>query len=221
MEMNSFMYVRPWMDQILQAIKKDIKTDHLPGDKSFYKNHFGNRPQNKLTQEEIFAAYEKELLAGDQDLSEWVVNHWVFKYGDLYRHFAERLCAINPNFQEIQSLTEVQAEQVLVGSREKFGSTDVYIFARLNGVVFSDAIFEALYQAALAETQSKKQMQEHKCEQESFDQLQMRHQRELSRLQEKYEDKLSGVQRKYITDVDALKKQIRSLQHQINAQKIS
>ncbi len=219
MKMNSFTYVRPWMEQILQVIKKDIKTDHLPGDKSFYKTHFGNRPQNKLTQEEIFATYEKELLAGNEDLSEWVINRWVFKYGDIYRHFAERLGAVNPNFQEIQSLSDAEADMVLAGAQEKFGSAETYIFARLNGVVFSDSVFDRLNQAALQETQSKTQMQEQKNEQESFEQLNARHQREVSRLQEKYEDKLSGIQRKYTSDVEALKKQIRSLQQQIHAQK--
>ncbi len=219
MKMNSFTYVRPWMEQILQVIKKDIKTDHLPGDKSFYKTHFGNRPQNKLTQEEIFATYEKELLAGNEDLSEWVINRWVFKYGDIYRHFAERLGAVNPNFQEIQSLSDAEADMVLAGAQEKFGSAETYIFARLNGVVFSDSVFDRLNQVALQETQSKTQMQEQKNEQESFEQLNARHQREVSRLQEKYEDKLSGIQRKYTSDVEALKKQIRSLQQQIHAQK--
>jgi hypothetical protein len=221
MEMNSFTYVRPWMDQILQAIRKDIKTDHLPADKFFYKTHFGNRPLNKLTQEEIFAVYEKELLSGNQELGEWVINRWVFKYGDLYRHFAERLSAITPNFQEIQALTDAQAEQVLAGAQEKFGFAETYIFARLNSVVFSDAFFDRLHQAALQETQSKKQVQIEKNEQESLDQLNVRHQRELSRLQEKFEDKLSGIQRKYISDVEALKKQIRSLQQQLSAPKMS
>jgi len=214
MEMNSFTYVRPWMEQILQAIRKDIKTDHLPRDKSFFKTHFGNRPQNKLAQEEIFAAYEKELLAGNEELCEWVINRWVFKYGDIYRHFAERLSAINSNFHEIHSLTDSQAEQVLAGAPERFGSVPTYIFSRLNGVVFSEAIFEKLYQAALQETQFRKQAVEEKREQESIEQINMRHQRELSRLQEKYEDKLAGVQRKYSADVEALKRQIRSLQQQ-------
>lgn len=221
MEINSFTHVRPWMEHILSSIKKDIKTEHLPKDKSFYKTHFGNRPLNKLTQEEIFAAYEKELLQGNPDLSEWVVNHWVFKNGDLYRHFAERLSAINPNFQEIQFLTSEQAGAVLAGTEEKFGAAATYIFARLNGVVFSDEIFDLLYQAAIQETESQKRAQEQKNEQESMDQLHARHQRELSRLQEKFEDKIFGIQRKYSADVDALKKQIRSLQQQIHHHKKS
>lgn len=219
MESNCFTHVRPWMGQILQSIKKDIKTDHLPGDKSFYKAHFGARSLNKLTQQEIFAVYEKELLAGNQDLIEWVVNHWVFKHGDIYRHFAERLGQINPHFQEIESLTDQQAEQILAGAIEAYGATSTYLFARLNAVVFPDAIFEKLHRDALAETRSQEQMQQQKEEKESQEQLVARHQREMARLQEKYEDKLAGVQRKYTMDTEALKKQIRSLQQQINSSK--
>ena len=215
METNSFTLVQPWMQQILQSIKKDIKTDHLSVDKSFYKAHFGNRPLNKLSIEEIFAVYEKELLAGNADLSDWVVNRWVFRHGDIYRHFADRLNAINPHFQEIQSLTDAQAEQILANAVESFGATKVYIFSRLNGVVFSDMIFDGLHQAALKDTQSKQAEQEQKNLDESIEELKLRHQRELSRLQEKYEDKLSGVQRKYSTDVEALKKQIRALQQRV------
>ena len=215
MEMNSFILVRPWMQQILNSIKKDIKTDHLPADKSFYKAHFGNRPQNKLSLEEIFSVYEKELIAGNADLSEWVVNRWVFKHGDVYRHFADRLSAINPHFQEIQSITDAQAEQILAGAVETFGATAVYIFSRLNGVVFSNAIFDRLHQAAIKETQSKQVEQEQRQADESIEQLTLRHQREVSRLQERYEDKLAGVQRKYSADVQALKNQIRALQQRV------
>ena len=98
METNSFSALRPWVEQILLTIKKDIKTDHLSTDHSFFKAHFGNRALNKVTQEEIFSVYENELLAGNRELMEWVVNRWVFKHGDIYRHFAERLSAINPHF---------------------------------------------------------------------------------------------------------------------------
>lgn len=219
MEMNSFALVRPWMEQILLSIKKDIKTDHLSTDQSFFKAHFGHRPLNKLTQEEIFSVYEKELLSGNPTLSEWVINRWVFKHGDIYRHFAERLGAINPHFQEITTLTDAQAEQILSGALESFGVTDVYLFARLNSVVFSETIFERLHEAALKETASKQENEVKKAKQESIDQILERHQRELIRMQEKYEDRLAGVQRKYTQDTEALKKQIRSLQQQMQAQK--
>ncbi|MBF8263853.1 MAG: hypothetical protein HW387_1518 [Parachlamydiales bacterium] len=215
METNSFTYVRPWIEKILLSIRKDIKTDHLAVDKSFFKTHFGSRPMNKLTQEEIFAVYEKELLAGNAELREWVINRWVFKHGDIYRFFADRLSAINPNFQEIQTIEDAQAEKIISPAIDSFGATSTYLFSRLNGVVFSPQIFERLNQAAMKETEKNKVSDEQKSLDESIDQMKARHQRELSRLQEKYEDKLAGVQRKYSTDVEALKKQIRSLQQRV------
>ena len=212
METNSFTLVRPWMNQILNTIKKDLKADHLAVDKTFYQAHFGHRPLNKLSMDEIFAVYEKELLAGNPELCEWVVNRWVFKHGDAYRHFAERLSPINPNFHEIQSLTDAQAEQILAGATESFGAITTYLFSRLNEVVFSENIFNKLYQAALKETEETKDQLEKKNIEETIEQLKISHQRELNRIQEKYEDKLAGVQRKYTVDVEALKKQIRALQ---------
>lgn len=203
------------MEKILISIKKDIKTDHLSIDKSFFKKHFGSRPANKLTQEEIFAVYEKELLAGNPELCEWAVNRWVFRHGDIYRYFADRLSGIDPDFQKIESIEDGQAEAIISPAIESFGATATYLFSRLNGVVFSSRIFERLHQAALKETEMKRASEEQKILDESIDQMKARHQRELGRLQEKYEDKLAGVQRKYANDVEALKKQIRSLQQRV------
>lgn len=215
MEMNSFTDVQPWMEQILVSIKKDIKTDHLSVDKSFFKAHFGSRPLNKLTQEEIFACYEKELLSGNEQLCEWAINRWVFKHADIYRYFAEQLSSINPNFQEIQQIEDSVAEKILKNALESFGVTDTYIFSRLNQVAFSTAIFDRLRTAAQKETVLKKEQEQQKVLDESIEQMKERHQRELSRLQEKYEDKIQGVLRKYNTDIEALKKQIRALQQRV------
>jgi len=137
---NQFESIQPWIAQVLNAIKKDIKTEHLGSDPVFYKVNFGNRPQNRLTSEEIFTAYEKELLKGNEDLSEWVVNRWVFKNGDLYRHFAERLSAIHPDFDQIQNLTEEQSHEVLKGADLAFDAVSVFLFSVLNGVVFPETV---------------------------------------------------------------------------------
>ena len=208
---NKFESLRPWLKSILSAIKKDIKTDYLPGDKVFYKAHFGNRPMNRLSQDEIFAAFEKELLAGHESLAEWVVNHWVFKHGDIYTHFADRLSQISPDFNELTELTAVQSEQVLAGT-EAFGVIATYLFSQLNGVVFPASVFEKLRQAALESTEKQEAETSSRSAQESLEQIIERQQRELVRLQDKYESKVAGVLRKYQTDTEALKKQVRALQ---------
>ncbi len=213
---NQFETIQPWIVQILNTIKKDIKTEHLGSDPVFYKTNFGNRPQNRLGAEEIFAAYEKELLKGNEDLSEWVVNRWVFKNGDLYRHFAERLSAIHPDFDQIKNLTEEQSREVLKGT-EGFDAVSVFLFSVLNGVVFPDKIVEKLRKTAETEAASKKVEEASAAEQQSIAKIVEHHQREVARMNEKYETKLSGVQKKYATDTEALKKQIRALQQRLNS----
>src|SRR3990167_3175904 len=107
---KQFETIRPWIPAVLAAIKKEIKGDHLPSNPLFTRTHFGNRPLHRLTTEEIFAAYEKTLLAGDADLGEWVVTCWVFKHGEVYSHFAEALSQVTEDYSTLTSLTEQQSE---------------------------------------------------------------------------------------------------------------
>lgn len=215
---NQFEIIRPWIPVVLAEIKKDIKVDHLPKSPIFVKTHFGNRPLNRVTIEELFTAYQKDLLAGDADLAEWVINRWVFKHGDIYTHFAERLQQISENFSELESLTEAQSEKILDGAVEQFGTLSVYLFAVLNGVVFSDAVFARLRAAAEKEEIAKHEEEQRTQAWKSLEAAQEQYQRNLTRLQEKYDAKIAGVMKKYATDTEALKKQIRALQKQLNAQ---
>lgn len=214
---NKFETIKPWISHVLVAIKKDIKTDHLPASPVFTRTHFGSRPLNRLTQDEIFAAYEKDLLAGDADLAEWVVNHWVFKHGEIYTHFAERLSEVAEDFSQIEHLTEEQSEKILSGAVETFGALPTYLFSILNGVVFPESIFLKLRnQAEKQETEKGAEMQLLE-ERQSLEQLRERYTRDIARLNEKYESKVAGVLKKYTTEVEALKKQIRSLQKQLTS----
>lgn len=208
---NQFQILQPWVVQILGAIKKEIKGDHLFKNPLFYRIHFGNRPQNRLTNEEICAAYAKELLEGNEELAEWVSHQWIFKRGEIYRHFVAHLSAISPHFDAIEQLTEEESERILAGAIESFGATTTYIFSVLNGVVFPKEIFQKLRQRAEEEQVQELAPPESANQEMTFEQ----HQRELSRLREKYEDKISGILKKYTTDVEALKRQIRSLQQQL------
>jgi hypothetical protein len=198
---NCFLILQPWIPQILQAIKKVIKKEE--------------KKAKLIPFEELEVLYTQQLLEGNEELAEWVINAWVFKHADVYRHFAERLSRINPNFSELVLLTEEEADQVLEGAIDRFGATAVYLFSRLNGVVFSEGRLQQLERAAHAEMHQNKKNEEEKRAQESQEQIVARLISEKQRLQEKYEDKLAGVQRKYATDVEALKKQIRSLQKQL------
>jgi hypothetical protein len=209
---NQFQALQNWTVEILDTIKKDIRTDHLHTDPVFYRTYFGNRPQNRLTTEEIFNAYEKELIKGNDDLAEWVVNRWVFKHGDLYKHFAERLSEVNPDFDQIKQLTEEESARILDGAAESFGAIPTFIFSLLNGVVFPKTVLDRLRKDADVARVAREKQAKTDAEQESLDKILAAHQREVARLH----DKINGVQKKYDKDTEALKKQIKTLQKKLN-----
>ncbi len=209
---NQFQTLQNWTREVLDTIKKDLKNDHLPSDGQFYRSHFGNRPQNRLTTEEIFAAYEKELLQGNEEIAEFVVNRWVFKHGDLYRHFSDRLTQINPDFDQIQQLTVEESQKVLDGAAEAYGAIPTFLFSLLNGVVFPEAVLERLRKAAEIAKAAQAKQEEANTQQQSLEKVLAAHQREIARLNER----IAGVQKKYTADTEALKKQIKALQKKLN-----
>jgi len=208
---NQFQTLQNWTREVLNDVKKDLKHDYLPADPVFYKTNFGNRPLNKISNEEILDAYEKELLNDNADLAEFVVNRWVFKHGDLYQHFAERLSEINPDFDQIKELNEEETKAVLKGAAENFGAIPVFLFAVLNGVVFPEKALVSLKKSAEEEKKAKKSKEEVDSNQESLEKILASHAREVARLN----NKIEGVLKKYTKDTEALKKQIRTLQKKI------
>ncbi len=208
--------LHPWLDEILTAIKKDIKTDYLPADTAFCRAHFGNRPINRLAKEEINQAFIKTLLEGHEEMDAWVVNRWVFKHGDVYSHFAERLSEMTDDFNSLEELTEAQSEAILDGAIEKFGAKAVYFFSLLNDVVFPASVLMKLKKQAEESHGESLAQQSQDLEKMDLEKMQERHEREIVRLTEKYESRLSGVLKRYTVETDSLKKQVRALQHKIN-----
>jgi len=58
--MIQFQNIQPWIVDILDAMKKEIKTDYLQNNRNFAKTHFGSRPITWLTPEELNPVLEKE-----------------------------------------------------------------------------------------------------------------------------------------------------------------
>jgi hypothetical protein len=208
---NKFFLAQPWLREVLEAVKRELKTEHLPGHPAFCNTHFPRQPLRRIGAEEMLAVYEKVLVAGDVELGDWIVSRWVCKQADLYGHFAERLSQISENFSQLEILTEEQSRQVLEGAAEQFGAIPVYLFALLNGVVFPETVFNHLRKAAEAE--KTKRIEEESKQEESTAPQQV--EREIARLKERYEAKLAGLEKKYQIDMEGFKKQIRSLQRQL------
>lgn len=203
-----FQTLLPWMSEILGSIKKDIKSDYLSNNPAFCRAHFGNLPMSRITAEEINDVFSKELLNENEELSQWVIDRWVYKHGDIYQHFASRLFEINPEFDEITALTKEESAQILAGAKEAFGARDTYVFSVLNGVVFPETVLQQLRK----ETEEEVVQEKVAAEERELAKLIEKHQREIERLQEKHEQKLAGALRKYTADVTALKKQLLALQ---------
>lgn len=147
-----FQTLLPWMGEILGSIKKDIKSDFLPSNPIFCRTHFGNLPQSRITSEEICTAFSKELLNDNEEIADWVINRWLFKRGELYQHFADRLFEVNPDFDQIKELSLEESKKVLAGAKESFGAKEIFFFSILNGVVFPESVLVQLREDAESET---------------------------------------------------------------------
>lgn len=154
-----FQTLLPWMSEIIACIKKDIKTDFLPGNPIFSRTYFRNLPQSQISADDICKAFTKEIENGNESVSDFVIDRWVSKHGNIYNHFAERLHAVNPDFDQIKELTPAQSAQILAGAKEAFGLQDTYIFSVLNGVVFPTSVLEKLLQEANDEIEDLKKQE--------------------------------------------------------------
>jgi len=130
---------------IVSAIKKDLKIEHLGSDRRFLKRYFSGKKRHKLEIEELIPAYTTEITeVGNEELAEFLCYRWLIKNRDVYDYFAEKLAAIDTEFDKIDHIDDKSAKQWVEGATEAFGATRTYIFSVLNSIVFSDKVFKAL-----------------------------------------------------------------------------
>jgi GTP cyclohydrolase I len=146
---EKFIRLEPWIDAIFKVIKKEIKNEHLRNTPQLLKKYFYKKFFNKLTNEEIKQAYLKEILEGNDEVSEWVISRWMYKNINIYQFFSMHLTRINPEFDKIETIPEAVALPLMQSAALQFGPVSVYIFSVFNEVAFSAPIFEALRAEAL------------------------------------------------------------------------
>jgi len=208
---TKYAELAPWLNEILQLLKKDLKNEHLKKDQVFSQKYFQKKFLDKVTTEELVAAYRQELLEGNEELGEWIASRWIMKRGEVYQLFAHYLASINPNFEEIQEVTSFQAKSLIDASVARFGAVTTYIFSVINGVVFAEADLEALRAQAEEVAPQVEEAVSSALSPEAVDKL-------MLKLTDKYEQRLCGMQKKYTQDVEGLKKQIAQLQRKLSAQ---
>ncbi|MFN0064766.1 MAG: hypothetical protein ACKVOH_00865 [Chlamydiales bacterium] len=211
-----FKLVDPWIGKILEAVKKDLKQEHLKKDREFCKRYFLGKNFNLVGVEEMIPAYRKEIMGGNTGLGEFIASRWLLKNSDVYDFFESELSRITPDFEKLEMLEEKIALQLKRESLAQFGATKTYLFSVLNAVTFSPDIFAELREKALHETEQRDEKESAQKEVESLEALQKRHQREVSSLTNRFDKKLSGMQKKYLKDTENLKKQISMLTQKIN-----
>ncbi len=196
-----FGKLEPWISEIFQAIRKDLRNEHLHKSPAFVQKHFPKRPLDKLTIAELSAAYLKEIAEGDEDLGEKITARWVLKNAELYQFFVDALSKVNPKYDEIETLPPDLSAFLLKSAVTQFGARTVYIFSILNAVVFTEEQLAKLREAALSEI-----VPQEKRELTATD-----YEKQMRKLVEKYEKRMQGIERKYFQDVEGLKKQIAQL----------
>lgn len=215
---EKFTTLKEWAPEIIDAIKKDLKNEHLKQDYVFVKKYLAGKNISKLTLDEMTEGYIKaiEQEEGGEKIAEFMANRWMLQSGDIYGYFEKELTAVNPDFDAIENIDAPVAKKIIGGAVESFGATNTYLFSVINSVAFSKEDFEKLLQDSRKEKITNKENAEKEAEIKSFDDMKRNFEQMLVRIEDKYEKKLEGLQRKYIRDTDMLKKQVANFQRKLN-----
>ncbi len=211
---DKFTVLSPWMSRLTTSIKGDLKREHLKREPAFVKAHFSTKDVNRIGADELTVVYTKVLSSADAEATgELVTNIWLLKHGEIYRYFETELSKLASDFTTLESISDDKGQPIIDGGVREFGAIDTYLFAVLNSVVFTNAIYEKLRK--LAEEESAQTTKEPSKSTTSDEASTKNHEREIARLHEKYEKKLAGLQQKYLHDIDIFKKEVARLRQKL------
>lgn len=206
----------PWLEEIVDAVKKDLKNEHLKVDRSFCKKYFLGKNPVQVPINEMAEAYRIDIASGNAGLGEFIATRWLLKNTDIYCYFEERIRAISSDFEALEELSEEVSLSLMQTSVKQFGAKKTYLFSVFNSVVFPPKIYAQLKEMAEVETAHTRAEEEVKKTAETCEMQEIRHKRETAALIDRYEKKLSGMQAKYLKDTASLKKQISTLQKKLD-----
>lgn len=208
---EKFTLLQPWVEQIFTLIKKEIRNDHLRRNPLFANKHFSKKPFDKITNDEIKNVYLNEILEGNEDLADWISSRWMLKNAEVYQFFSVYLSKINPNFEQIAEIPEIEAQSLMRASALQFGHTTTYIFSIINAVSFPESILQSLRSEALKE--ERLNAVEEKAE--TLEELKEKYEKEMAKITDRFEKRFAGMQKKYSDDIEGYKKQIKQLQRKL------
>jgi len=206
----------PWLEEIIEDVKKDLKNEHLKIDKQFCKKYFFGKSAAHIQVKEMVEAYRTDISKGNIGLGEFIATRWLLKNTDIYGYFEEKIKTITADFEALEELPHELSLTLMLSSVKLFGAKKTYLFSVFNSVVFPSAIYTQLREMANHETNEIKKQEERTRTSESMDAMEQRYTREIAAMTDRHEKKLKGMQKKYLQDMDTLKKQISVLQKKLN-----
>lgn len=153
-ESEKFTILEPFLTNVFQTIKKDLKKEHFKADPAFFKAFFKGKLKNKITVLELKEVYTRQVLEGNNDLAGYLANKWIARNYGVYEYFYKELATRYPNMEELEVLEDEVAQELKEKSVEQFGPLPTYLFVVFNSVVFPEAQLNALREEALEELNS-------------------------------------------------------------------
>lgn len=214
---EKFADLQEWIPLLIDAVKKDLRNEHLKKDFYFVKKFLSSKNIHKVSTDELAEAYQKAIQEEEQgeELAEFITSRWLLKNSDLYEFFEQQLSKISPDFTNLEEIASEQAQTLIDASIHEFGAPHTYLFSVLNSVVFPKESFQKLKMKAQQHQDEQGEETRKNIEQMNVEQMRKSFEREIARMTDKYEKKLAGLQKKYIADVENLKRQIAQLQRKL------
>lgn len=214
---EKFQMLNDWLESIVDTVKRELRNEHLKKDWNFLKKYFVGKNPNKLTTEDLAAAYRSAIANEEnaEEIGEFIASRWLLKNTEVYQFFEEKLRSITTDFTNLTEIDAQKAKPIMDEAIARFGAPKTYLFCVINSVVFPEKIYAELRKKAKEQGDKEVVQAEKAQEQQSLDDLKKAHDREILRLTDKYEKKLIGLQKKYLIDMDGFKKQIAQLQRKL------
>ena len=200
---EKFSLISPWFAEVISDTKQQLKSEHLSLDPTFVRKHFHGLPLHRISQEEMRAVYLREILSGNNQLAEFVMNRWLFKNLPLYKFFEARLEKLFSNLETIQIVEDEKARPIIQEAMSSFSLGKIFCFVTLNEVLLSDALFRELQKQALEELSQTMREQEAQelPEKQKFEE-------EMKKTKEKYEKKIEELHKKHTQEIKALQQEL-------------
>ncbi len=136
--------LHPYFKRIIDAVKGDLKKEHLKKHPELLTRYFRGIRADKLGANELAPFYDLLLKSGNENLEEFIIHRWIAHHNPIYLFFSDALSQHYSDFAAIKEIEEPIAQKLIADGVERFGAIDLYLFSMMNGVVFREAQFEEL-----------------------------------------------------------------------------